>query len=104
MPYLPSCLASRSNRAACASVRTGMGPSFAAIPPTSPRVTRTVFAPNSAARSAATRPAGPAPTITTSIRTLLVCLVGSRRYSFRTAWLLFHLLQPLLHHHHLLLP
>src|SRR5207249_2566652 len=64
MPYCPSCRDSRIRRAAWASVRTGTGPSLAAIPPNSPRVTRAVFAPKSAARSAATTPAGPAPTTT----------------------------------------
>src|SRR5215831_79 len=54
-------------RAACASVRTGIGPSFAAMPPNSPRVTSVVSAPSSAARRAAMTPAGPAP-ITTSFK------------------------------------
>ena len=57
---------SRISRAACASVRTGTGPSLAAIPPNSSRVTSAVRAPSRAARSAATTPAGPAPITTTS--------------------------------------
>ena len=48
------------------SVRTGTGPSLAAIPPNSSRVTSAVRAPSRAARSAATTPAGPAPITTTS--------------------------------------
>jgi hypothetical protein len=47
-------------------VRTGTGPSFAAIPPNWSRVISAVLAPSLAARSAATTPAGPAPTTTTS--------------------------------------
>src|SRR5215471_6878502 len=59
MPYRPSWRASRSSRAAWASVRTGTGPSLAAMPPNSSRVMSAVLAPRSAARSAATTPAGP---------------------------------------------
>ena len=50
------------------SVRTGIGPSLAAMPPNSSRVTSVVLAPKSAARSAAATPAGPAPTTSTSRR------------------------------------
>src|SRR3954452_16705206 len=66
MPYLPSWRASLISRAAWASVRTGTGPSLAAIPPNSSRVTSAVRAPRSAARSADSTPAGPAPMTTTS--------------------------------------
>src|SRR5262245_9123123 len=55
----------RIKRAACASERTGTGPSVAAMPPKAPRVTSVTLAPNSAARSAAITPAGPAPMTTT---------------------------------------
>src|SRR5262249_23929997 len=67
MPYWPSCRASRISRAAWARVRTGTGPSLAAMPPNSARVTSTVCAPKSAARMAASTPAGPAPITMTSI-------------------------------------
>src|SRR5688572_31568271 len=67
MPNRSSLRAPRSKRAACASVRTGTGPSFAAMPPNSPRVTSVVRAPSSAARVAAMTPAGPAPITTTSL-------------------------------------
>ena len=40
IPYRSSCRVSRSSRAGWANVRTGMGPSLAAIPPNSSRVTR----------------------------------------------------------------
>ena len=55
-------------RAACASVRTGTGPS---TPPSrrTPRATSVVRAPRSPARKAATSPAGPAPTTATSTTT-----------------------------------
>src|SRR5262245_5266794 len=66
MPYRPSWRASRISRAAWASVRTGTGPSLAAIPPNSSRVISAVLAPRSAARSAASTPAGPAPITMTS--------------------------------------
>src|SRR5688572_25392735 len=65
MPNRSSLRAPRSKRAAWASVRTGTGPSFAAMPPNAPLVTSVVRAPSSAARSAAMTPAGPAPTTTT---------------------------------------
>src|SRR4029077_1109745 len=55
------------SRAAWARVRTGTGPSFAAMPPNSARVTSVVRAPRSAARKAASTPAGPAPITTVSI-------------------------------------
>src|SRR3954453_13706530 len=67
MPYRPSCRASRISRLPCASVRTGTGPSWRAIPPISALATSCVRAPRSAARSAATTPAGPAPMTTTSV-------------------------------------
>src|SRR5262245_5359199 len=71
MPYRSSRRAPWMRRAAWARVRTGTGPSWAAMPPKSPRVTRVVRAPSSAARRAAITPAGPAPmtvTFTTSSR------------------------------------
>src|SRR5437773_820930 len=49
------------------------------MPPNLARVTRTVRAPNSAARSAASTPAGPAPTTTTSIMLLRVAAIASLR-------------------------
>src|SRR5437899_1612039 len=56
------------SRAAWARVHTGIGPSFAAMPPNSSRVIRAVDAPNSAARIAAITPAGPAPMTMTSLK------------------------------------
>jgi len=55
------------SRAVWARVRTGIGPSFAAMPPNSSRVIRAVEAPNWAARNAAITPAGPAPMTITSV-------------------------------------
>src|SRR4051812_18452452 len=66
MPYRCKFRASRSSRAACASVRTGTGPSAAAIPPTASRVSSVVRAPSRAARNAAKTPAGPPPSTATS--------------------------------------
>src|SRR3954447_18683587 len=66
MPYRCKLRASRSSRAACASVRTGTGPSAAAIPPTASRVSSVLRAPNRAARNAAKTPAGPPPITATS--------------------------------------
>src|SRR5262245_46372137 len=64
-------------RAAWASVRTGTGPSLAAMPPSSSRERRAVLAPRSAARNAAMRPAGPEPMTMTSInRATIACLRG----------------------------
>ena len=59
MPYRLSCRASRINRPAWAKVRTGTGPSLAAIPPNSRLATTVARAPRSAARRAASTPAGP---------------------------------------------
>src|SRR2546425_1059918 len=74
MPYMLSWRASRIKRAARASVRTGTGPSLAAMPPNSSRVMSAVLAPRSPARSAANTPAGPAPiTMTSSNVQLLLC-------------------------------
>ena len=74
MPYRCRCRASRSSRAACASVRTGTGPSAAAMPPTASRVIRVVLAPNRAALSAANTPAGPAPMTATSAGSAVVTI------------------------------
>ena len=74
MPYRCRCRASRRSRAACASVRTGTGPSAAAIPPTASRLTSAVRAPSLAARTAATTPAGPAPMTPTSTRSSVVMI------------------------------
>src|SRR4051812_29077355 len=49
------------SRAAWARVRTGTGPSLAAMPPNASRASSTDRAPSSAARRAAKTPAGPAP-------------------------------------------
>src|SRR5690242_17396396 len=62
---------SRSSRAAWASVRTGTGPSFAAIPPNALRVRSVTRAPRSAARKAAAAPAGPPPMIRISAVSIL---------------------------------
>jgi hypothetical protein len=73
---------SRISRAACASVRTGTGPSLAAIPPNPSRVTSAVRAPSRAARSAAITPAGPAPITSTSKLSpaglFIASIIGSR--------------------------
>jgi hypothetical protein len=58
--------ASRTSRAACANVRTGTGPSLAAMPPNAPCENSAVRAPRRAERSAAVVPAGPAPRTATS--------------------------------------
>ena len=78
MPYRPSCRASPINPAACARVRTGTGPSLTAMPPNSALDTSTVLAPRSAARSAATAPAGPAP--------ITRRLISGRRADAASAW------------------
>src|ERR1044072_8181508 len=78
MPYWPNWRVSRISRAAWANVRTGTGPSFAAMPPKSSRVTRAVFAPRSPARRAATTPAGPAPMTMTSNMWLSLYLTGAK--------------------------
>src|SRR6267378_4313643 len=72
---------------ASVTVRTGTGPSLAAIPPNSSRVINAVLAPWSPARSAATTPAGPAPITTTSIIFSLRCTCEFNRLSAQ--WL-FH--------------
>ena len=60
MPYRCRWRASRRSRAACASARTGTGPSAAAIPPTASRVIRAVRAPSRAALTPRTlRPGRP---------------------------------------------
>src|SRR5436190_10081549 len=65
IPYRSGSRRSRNRRAAWASVRTGTGPSCAAIPPKCRRVASVVRAPSSAARIAAIVPAGPAPMTST---------------------------------------